>query len=603
MNTPASLSLTHRLSMTHRLPINAGSVRRSISVFLVLIGVGVLAAQARTRHTFSDQIPLTSEQLALIKKAMVQERAIMQAVRSHSPLVETYVQTMKKDPVVDLVPTSDNFMLSRVDFAKVFTANSYGANDQASGFFQGSAKAFSTLGKLFKVNYSPAGFMDMMFVDPSGFTLKNYDFRYVGRQFLGEVKTSVFDVMPKNDRRNGMFIGRIWIEDQGGNIVRFNGTYTHDSLAFPGKYWMQFDSWRANLQPGVWLPVAIYAQEDEPQGSKNPGFRAQTHFWGYSLKLPVRTSSNTSVRIDNVINESKQSQDLSPLQAQHAWQNQAAQNVLERLVQAGLLAPPSDFDKVLEQITNNIIIGNNLQLRGNIDCRVLLTMPLETASVGDTILISKGLVDVLPSEADLAAMLSFQLAQIALGHQIDMRYAFEDRLLFPDEATFQQITLGHNAADNASAATKAIELLEHSVYRDRLSQVGLFLTEIQSKAGSLKALMTPQLGDSLLNAQGVPWMSGVWKGEVKIQPTNLSQIPALPLGSHLKIDPWDDKVIFMHTAPSIILTAADKMPLEIGPVYFRLRRYQASVAPDVAAGAKPAGQSAAQADPQTKSNP
>lgn len=596
MKIPGPVHLNHRPHRKH------GHLCLSIAFCLALLGMGAALAQART-HSLADRTPLTPDQTALIKKAIAQEHVIIQAVRKHSPLVETYVQTMKRDPVVDIVPTSDKFMLSRVDFAKVFTANQYDPNDEGGNFFQGSAKAISMLGKLFQVSYSPEGFMNMMFVDPSGFDFKHYEFAFVRQQFLGTVKTSVFDVMPRQNAGDGRFIGRIWIEDQGGNIVRFNGAYTHDSLSYPGKYWMQFDSWRANLQPGVWLPVAIYAQQDQPQGSSKPGFRAQTHFWGYSLELPVQSSNNTSVRIDDVINDSKQSMDLSPLEAQHAWQQQAAQNVLGRLVQAGLLAPPSDFDKVLDQITNNIIIGNNLQLRGNIDCRVLLTMPLETASVGDTILISKGLVDVLPSEADLAAMLSFQLAQIALGHQVDTRYAFQDRLLFPDEATFQRITLGHSAADNASAAAKAIELLKHSVYKNELSQVGLFLAEIQAKAGALKALMTPQLGDSLLNSEGVPWMSGVWKGTVQIKPTDLSQIPALPLGSHLKIDPWDDKVIYMHTAPSIILTAADKMPLQIGPVYYRLRRYQAPTAPDVASAPKPASQSAAQADPHPKATP
>ena len=59
-------------------------------------------------------------------------------------------------------------------------------------------------------------------------------------------------------------------------------------------------------------------------------------------------------------------------------------------MQAGLLAPPSDFDKVLEQVTNNIVIGNKLDLPDTIHCRVLLTTPLESLAVGNTILLSKG---------------------------------------------------------------------------------------------------------------------------------------------------------------------------------------------------------------------
>ena len=50
---------------------------------------------------------------------------------------------------------------------------------------------------------------------------------------------------------------------------------------------------------------------------------------------------------------------------------------------------------------------------------------------------------MLPYEEDLAAVIAFQLAHITLGHHIDTRYAFSDRLLFPDEATFQHISMNH----------------------------------------------------------------------------------------------------------------------------------------------------------------
>jgi hypothetical protein len=76
-----------------------------------------------------------------------------------------------------------------------------------------------------KFTYSDTGFMQMMFIDPTGFDQQHYVFSFVRKEFLGTVRTWVFDVHP---RVNGMgrFYGRIWIEDQNGNVVRFNGTYT-----------------------------------------------------------------------------------------------------------------------------------------------------------------------------------------------------------------------------------------------------------------------------------------------------------------------------------------------------------------------------------------
>ena len=212
---------------------------------------------------------------------------------------------------------------------------------------------------------------------------------------------------------------------------------------------------------------------------------------------------------------------MSPLESSRAWVSQAEGNVLDRLVQAGVLAPPSDFDHVLETVTNNLIIGNKLELPDPIHCRVLLTAPLESLAVGNTILLSKGLIDTLPYEEDLAAVLAFQLTHITLGHHIDTRYAFSDRMMFPDQATFQRVTLNHTTNDDAVAAKKALDLLTNSVYHDRMSNAGLFFAQLRSESKELKALTTPRLGDSLLDDSGVPIrdlprLTGVSKEAIKM---------------------------------------------------------------------------------------
>jgi hypothetical protein len=563
--------------------------QRQISILGMALFLFLWAGTAQAKNQYlPQQTPLTPEQLALIEKSIAREKVAIQEIQKHAPLVQTYIQTMHPDSELDApAPVSDEYMLSRVDFGKVFTADAYESKDQGK-FFKGSVKSIESLTRLFQLTFSRDGFMEMMFVDPSGYDLTHYDFSFVRREFLGNVRTVVFEVRPKPGYGSGRFLGRIWVEDQDGNVVRFNGSYRRTPYKQDAHYWVHFDSWRSNLEPGVWLPAAVYAEEeDRPDSTKAQGFRAQSYFWGYSLNLPTHASDNETVAIDNVIDQSQETQDLSPLQAQRAWNAQAEQNVLDRLVEAGLLAPPSPFDKVLEQITNNLIIGNKLLLSGDIHCRVLLTTPLETASIGNTILVSKGLIDVLPSEADLAAVLSFELAQIALGHEIDTRYAFDDRLMFPNEATFQRIKLSHSDRDDAASAQEAIKLLNNSVYQSKLGEVAVFLAEIQTQEKTLKALMTPELGDSMLDSQGAPWLLGVSKVPARIETNNLAQIAALPLGSHLKIDPWDDKVEYMQTTPAPILTANEKMPLEVTPIYFRLRRYGSSETSTGASDPKP----------------
>jgi hypothetical protein len=430
--------------------------------------------------------------------------------------------------------------------------------------------------------------MAMMFIDPSGFDLQHYDFTFVRREFLGTVRTTVFDARPK-ERGTGRFFGRIWVEDEDGNVVRFNGTYISNPNDETDHYF-HFDSWRMNVQPGVWAPAAVYIEDTLHNGVNHAtSFKGQTTYWGYSLKLPTKESDAESMEIENAQDQSDNSSDVSPLQAEREWISQAENNVLDRLTQAGLVAPPSDFDKQLEQVATNIIIGSNLQLPSDIHCRVILTTPLESLAVGNTILLSKGLVDTLPDENALAAVIAFQLAHIVTGHHIDTRYAFNDRLLFPDTATFRRITMNHSTPDDEEAAKKAVELYNHSIYHDKAASVGLFFQQLQVREKDLPALFTPRLGDSLVRADGQPWLVGLTQGAPKLDMDNLQQIAALPLNSRLKIDPWDDKVFMLNSKLPVLLNARDKMPLELTPVFFRLQRYSdASPAAPAPANAAPA---------------
>lgn len=563
---------------------------RKFCVLGLVLSLGVAPGWAR-RHKYREQLPpLTTQQKALVREAMAREQVTLKAIEEDTPVVQTYIQNLRPDPVLYQVPVSDTYSVARVDFGKGFSANAYDPQKTHHGLFRGSFQYLLGLTKSFQITDNPTGFMDMMFVDPRGFNFKNYTFSFVRQQFLGEIRTSVFDVRPRRHAGPGRFFGRIWVDNDTGDIVRFNGTYTNNPNN-PVNHYFHFDSWRKNIQPGLWLPYSIYVEETHQTSSnKSLALRGQTFYWGYSLKIPQRVSENESVDIQNAQDESQNAADLSPLQAERQWINEAQDNVLDRLQQAGLLAAPSPFDKVLETVTNNIIIGNNLNLPGEIHCRVLLTEPLESLAVGNTILLSKGLIDVLPNEEDLAAVISFQLAQILLGHHIDTRYAFSDRLLFPDEAAFQRIDMNHSNADNASAAKEAVKLFDHSVYAGKSANVGLFFEQLVAREDALKNLLTPRLGDSLIQPDGQPWLAAFMQGAPKLNMKDLNQIAALPLDSHLKIDPWTDQVKTLNLHPAPLLSAADKMPFEITPIYYRLKAYQPPA--EAAPAATPAGAAA-----------
>jgi hypothetical protein len=571
---------------------------RKFPLVLLIFSLGVGSAYAKKQPKFQPARQLTPEQNALVQRAITQEKVLIKNIQQRTPLVETYIQDTKPDVKLYAVPIADHYMLSRVDFGKTFFDKVYTPKSEQArhGFFKGSMNAITDLTKALHLDtqftYSDTGFMEMMFLDPTGFDQQHYVFSFVRREFLGTVRTWVFDVHPKADVKGmGRFYGRIWIEDDGGNVVRFNGTYTGPTDEDSAKHYFHFDSWRMNVQPGIWLPVAVYVEETQRTDvDKSVGLKAQTHFWGYSLKLPTRDSESVSMKVDDAEDKSEDSQDVGPLQASRMWITQAENNVIDRLVEAGLVAPLDAGgyeDKVLGQIVINLVVPNNLAFTDQIHCRILLTDTIEATTVGNTILISKGLVDSLPSEEAIASVIAMELAHIAMGHHIDTRYAFNDRLLFPDEASFQRILMNHSDLDNGTASKRAMEYLQASMYKDKLPGAGLFYEQLVDRARVLRALNSPRLGDSLLKADGTPWMGDLLHEAPKINWDDLDQTAALPLGSWLKTDPWDDKVHMLNAKRYAPMNARDKMPFEVTPIFYKLQRYDAAAVTPPAAAAAP----------------
>jgi len=583
---------------------------RKIPLALLILSLAAPCAFAfaKKQPKYEQVHQLTPEQAALVEKAIGREKVLIKNIQQRTPLVETYIQNTRPDVKLYQVPIDDEYMLSRIDFGRGFFDKAYTPRSNAKhGFFKGSFSALTGLSKMLKLDtrftYNPLGFTEMMFLDPSSFDTQHYAFSYVRKEFLGSVRTWVYDVHPKVNGM-GRFYGRIWVEDQDGNVVRFNGTFTSAKVENDSRYFFHFDSWRMNVQPGIWLPVSVYVEETERiEGEKTVGLKAQTHFWGYSLKLPTRESENVSVKVDDAVDKSDDAQDVGPLQATRAWITQAENNVIDRLVEAGLVAPlnAGGYETtVLDQIVINLAVPNNLAFTDPVHCRILLSTTVEATTVGNTILISKGLIDSLPNEEAIASVVSMELAHIALGHHIDTRYAFNDRLLFPDESTFQRINMYHSDIDNTEAAKKAQEYLQASMYKDKLPTAGLYWAQLADRGKVLKALNTPKLGDSLLKSDGTPWMGELAHSAPKLNVDDLTQVAALPLGSWLKTDPWDDKIHMLTAKRYAPMNARDKMPLEVTPIFFKLQRYDVSklTPPTPGAGVQPTA-----GDPATAPGP
>jgi len=504
----------------------------------------------------------------VMDRVVQREHFFVAQMRHMHPMVETYLQDLKTDKDGNASPIKDQYYLGRLDMSDGPEDTSFIGQP---GF---GHRMLNHLTGLYAMHYLPLGFAQMVVLD-TDFQRKYYNFTFVRREFLGEVRCIIIDVEPKPNSGVARFMGRIWVEDQDYNVVRFNGTYSpHPKVGF----FLHFDSWRLNMRPGTWLPAYIYSEESGLKANlgQTLNFRAQTRLWGYDLKALNKNSEFTQILVDSpqdssVKDQSDAGADANPVVAQRMWERQAEDNAIERLQKIGLLAPPGDVDKVLQTVVNNLLIGNNIDQQLDVRCRVLLTSPLESFTIGHTIVVSRGLLDVLPDEGSLAMVLAHELGHIVLGHKFDTKLAFNDRMFFPDENSFQRLDFRHRPAEEEAADTKAVELLKNSVYKDKLGTAGLFLKALQERAPDLPNLIRPHLGNSLADGKSIR-MSALLASAPQLEPQRADQIAALPLGGRIKLDPWSDQVEMAKAKPVALTSAKEKMPFEITPFFPYLTR-------------------------------
>jgi hypothetical protein len=258
-----------------------------------------------------------------------------------------------------------------------------------------------------------------------------------------------------------------------------------------------------------------------------------------------------------------------------------------------LIAPDGEVNKTLETVVNNLQVTNNLDIQPEVRVRILLTTPLESFTIGHTIVVSRGLVDVLPDEASLAMVLSEQLAHIALGHRLDTMYSFSDRMLFEDPQAFQKIYLKRDPKEQMDADKKAEEFLKNSPYKDKLGNAGLFLEAVNARAAQLPNLLRAHLGNMMVKGNHVIRMTNLEVGAPKLEMAKVEQIAALPLGGRIRVDIWTARITMPKTKPIALLSAREKMPFEVTPVILYLTRQTGGTpakAPVTTDRAKPAPQ-------------
>ena len=497
------------------------------------------------------------------------ENGVIVRMRMYHPLVEVYIQNLALDEQLGWVPTEDDYFLGQFHI---------GDSPQLKQLTQ-SKKTRSFASRLpggSGTQYLPDGFAAMAAPDWRMLERSRYAFTFVRREFLGEARCFVLDVKPIREGKDG-FSGRIWIDDRDYTIVRFNGISrgTDQTLSSFFRRTLSFhvDGWRVNVMPGVWLPSYLYLEETDLNGARaaanRPRFKSQVRIWGYEAQSAERTQQLATILIDEpaVTDTTDLPGQLSPVLSQRRWEQEAEANVIDRLEKIGLLAPPGEVDQILETVLNNLVVSSHLTLERPLHCRVLLTSPLESFTVGHTIVLSRGLIDVLPDEASLAMMLAHELGHVVLGHPlIDTKFSFADRLMVGDAELLRTLQFRHTAREEAAADDKVIDLLRQSPYSDKLANAGLFLRVVSERAKLLHMLILSHIGDRIAEGGQLVRMADVMRQAPALAPGSLEQIAALPLGARLVVEPWSGRLVLDRSPAVPLASIREKVPLAVTPL-------------------------------------
>ena len=137
--------------------------------------------------------PTTMDQV--VDRFIEREHGLMKALSSRTPVVETYLQNLTADPQLGPVPSEDHYFLGRMDMGETVDRKDY-LKEQDKGM---ETRLMGGFHKLFKVQYQPIGFSWMVYADRTDFDREHYEFHYIRREFLGDVRCLVFDVTPKKN--------------------------------------------------------------------------------------------------------------------------------------------------------------------------------------------------------------------------------------------------------------------------------------------------------------------------------------------------------------------------------------------------------------------
>jgi hypothetical protein len=479
------------------------------------------------------------------EQVVQREVALIAWLKNQKPVVETYIQGLKPG-LSRPQPTADLYFLGRLGFGEHWHADATGDFDEQVAFGRESRSRSLRAYSGGKWTYFPVGFAAMVLPDAHALKPNNYSFQYEGTEYLGKTECLRFQVTPRV-AQEGRFFGQIWVESGGYNTVRFSGTFSPPNSR--QLVYLHFDSWRVELQPNLWVPAYVYVEEsDHLHASPELRLKAITSLWGYAVSSGAPAAKTQTPADPAPMLRVRATQALSP-----GNQPRSRNRVVEVLERDGLLAAEGAVESRLNEIVEQIRSENRLSGEP-ISCRVLLTTPLEAFSAGNTIVVSRGLLDVAPNDEVLAVVLAHQLAHILLGDS-DLGIPRGTPSIFDERFHAALPWLKADPAKEELATAKTLSLLRHSRYGQSLGEAGGFFEELKKAADILPNLSQARFGANVSAQFPASFLQALSNS---VDPAGREQRSPCALGSRAYIQLADASVSLGEAA-----CAPEHQPLEV----------------------------------------
>jgi hypothetical protein len=464
---------------------------------LAVVTIVCCSSIANSQDLDLDALPrpefrgLTQKQIS--KAIFSREQDTISWLSSLHLVTEAYIQSLghRQSMGMDLTleRSSDSVIDDKYFLAEVDLGHSYGdvpVERLLVGQGRWGRSIRTNTGALERI--IPIGIFAMLFVDLNSFDADMYKLTYGGREKVINNECMMFSVVPI-ERDSGRFRGQIWVDSSSFSIVRLKGVFTgpyerqYTRLKGPGRYF-HFDSRREKIGNGLWMPSVTYF--DERRAFPSDG-NLEFHYRGYVLlwQQPEerRGAGQSSDRSSSAEKSGLEGSSTS-----------SSTDLVARLETDGLLAAPGQVEQRLNRIVQQIAPISH-PLAHKIDCRVLLTTPAEIFAVGNIIVVSRGLLNIVPNESVLAVMLARQVAHIVLGQPSGIALQ-PTRSLFDlfRKKDFPGLGIHWGPDQEAAADFEAIVLLKGSPYEGTIASAKAYLSQLKSDSHRFPNLARARFG-------------------------------------------------------------------------------------------------------------